>query len=58
MRDESDSLRNSVQPSNDSMSGSEHIAEVIADIDNGGYDVLLALNATRALTPLLTASPG
>jgi len=28
---------------------------VIAKIDDGGYDVLLALKATRALPPPLTA---
>ncbi len=31
---------------NESLDESEHIAEVIAEIKRGGYDVLCALNAT------------
>jgi uncharacterized protein (UPF0335 family) len=33
----------------DSISGSERIPEVIAEIKGGGYDVLLVLNATIAI---------
>ena len=34
---------------NDSVSGSEQIRELIAQIGDGGYDVLLFLNATIAI---------